>query len=199
MAAAKRHGQASYFRYVRRREDDDVIQELVDTAGGRIISSSRIVSVSAPQCPPMFADPSYNSVFHGIKKIAEVLKDLQALRPDEVPPDFWRVMSSILADEGSIPPAKADHPVVVIEDWMAQANPLCVKISPRPYQMPSSGHTPKAPPPVQAAFDGYPALIRRAYYSLGNYIAAKEILSAAKTGPVIVDTCPPQYVSNDGQ
>ena len=77
MAAAKRHGQASYFRYVRRREDDDVIQELVDTAGGRIISSSRIVSVSAPQCPPMFADPSYNSVFHGIKKITEVLKDLQ--------------------------------------------------------------------------------------------------------------------------
>ena len=75
-AAAKRYGQASYFRYVR-REDDDVFQELVDTASGRVVVSSRIVPVSAPHCPPMFADPSHNSVFHGIKKIAQVLKDLQ--------------------------------------------------------------------------------------------------------------------------
>ena len=74
--AAKKYGQASYFRYVR-KEGGDVIQQWVETMSGRVIASSRLVSVAAPQCPPMFGDPSYNSVFRGREKIGDVLKELQ--------------------------------------------------------------------------------------------------------------------------
>ena len=36
-------------------------------------------------------------------------------------------------------------------------------------------------------FDAYPPLIRRAFYTLGNYIAAQAIASASQSGPVVVD------------
>ena len=76
---ALKYGQSSYFRYVSEEEDGDVIQQLVETTSGRLMTSSRLVSVSAPKCPPMFVDPSYNSVFHGIKKIGDVLNDLKVI------------------------------------------------------------------------------------------------------------------------
>lgn len=40
---------------------------------------------------------------------------------------------------------------------------------------------------LRSSFDALPPLVRRAYYSLGNYIIAQEIAEAAKSGPVVVD------------
>ena len=40
---------------------------------------------------------------------------------------------------------------------------------------------------LRAKFDAYPSLIRRAFYILGNYIAAQEIATASQSGPVVVD------------
>lgn len=40
---------------------------------------------------------------------------------------------------------------------------------------------------LRPKFDAYPELIRRAFYTLGNYIAAQEIAAASKTGPVVID------------
>lgn len=36
-------------------------------------------------------------------------------------------------------------------------------------------------------FDDEPTIIRRAFYSLGNYIVASEIAKASTTSPVIID------------
>ena len=40
---------------------------------------------------------------------------------------------------------------------------------------------------LRPTFDAYPSLVRRAFYTLGNYIAAQEMASASQTGPVVVD------------
>lgn len=40
---------------------------------------------------------------------------------------------------------------------------------------------------LRSKFDAYPSMIRRAFYSLGNYISAQEIATASQTGPVVVD------------
>ena len=50
---------------------------------------------------------------------------------------------------------------------------------------------PKCLESLRAKFDACPELIRRAFYVLGNYIAAQQIAVASKSGPVIVD----RYVS----
>ena len=47
------------------------------------------------------------------------------------------------------------------------------------------------PPPqlthLRPVFDAYPEIVRRAYYSLGNYIVAEEIVRECQTKPVIMD------------
>lgn len=47
------------------------------------------------------------------------------------------------------------------------------------------------PPPkithLRAFFDKYPEIVRRAYYSMGNYIVAGEILKECQNRPVIMD------------
>ena len=40
---------------------------------------------------------------------------------------------------------------------------------------------------LRSKFDAYPSLIRRAFYTLGNYIAAQEMAVASQSGPVVVD------------
>ena len=40
---------------------------------------------------------------------------------------------------------------------------------------------------LRPKFDAYPSLIRRAFYTLGNYIAAQEMAVASQSGPVVVD------------
>lgn len=41
--------------------------------------------------------------------------------------------------------------------------------------------------PMRARFDREPPLIRRAFYALGNYITAKQIVQEGMKTPVIVD------------
>ena len=65
-------------------------------------------------------------------------------------------------------------------------SPLCEKLST------SLKATLFHPPPecivrVGPSFNALPHLVRRAYYSLGNYIIAQEIAEAAKSGPVVMD------------
>ena len=47
------------------------------------------------------------------------------------------------------------------------------------------------PPPqithLRAHFDRYPEIVRRAYYSVGNYIVAADIVKQCQTSPVIMD------------
>lgn len=47
------------------------------------------------------------------------------------------------------------------------------------------------PPPqltsLRAFFDKYPEIVRRAYYSMGNYIVARDIINECQTRPVIMD------------
>lgn len=46
------------------------------------------------------------------------------------------------------------------------------------------------PPQVQhlrAFFDKLPEIVRRAYYTLGNYIVAEDIIKELQTRPVIMD------------
>ena len=40
---------------------------------------------------------------------------------------------------------------------------------------------------LRPKFDAYPSLIRRAFYTLGNYISAQEMAVASQSGPVVVD------------
>ena len=73
---ARKYGQAAFYRYVWREEA--IVQELVATVSCQTVSSFPIVSVVPAPYPPVFADPSYHSVFHGMKKTKEVLLDFQA-------------------------------------------------------------------------------------------------------------------------
>ena len=40
---------------------------------------------------------------------------------------------------------------------------------------------------LRAYFDRFPEIVRRAYYSLGNYIVAMEIMKECQERPVIMD------------
>jgi UMP-CMP kinase 2 len=54
-----------------------------------------------------------------------------------------------------------------------------------------NGQTMSTPPPclhsLRDQFDGQPTVLRRAYYSLGNYIAAYEVEKLVQSCPVIMD------------
>lgn len=54
-----------------------------------------------------------------------------------------------------------------------------------------NGQKMSTPPPcllsLREQFDGQPTVLRRAYYSLGNYIAACEIEKVVQSCPVVMD------------
>jgi UMP-CMP kinase 2 len=54
-----------------------------------------------------------------------------------------------------------------------------------------NGQTMSTPPPclhsLRDQFDGQPIVLRRAYYSLGNYIAAYEVEKVVQSCPVVMD------------
>lgn len=73
---ARKYGQAAFYRYVWREEA--VVQELVATVSCQTVSSFPIVPVVPAPYPPVFAEPSYHSIFLGRKKTKEVLLEFQA-------------------------------------------------------------------------------------------------------------------------
>ena len=80
---ARKYGQPAFYRYVWKAET--IVQELVATVSCQLVSSFPIapapfpiVAIAPAPYPPVFADASSHSVFHGVKKIKEVLLELQA-------------------------------------------------------------------------------------------------------------------------
>ena len=63
---------------------------------------------------------------------------------------------------------------------------LCKRLS-ESIQATQLGTPPGCISHLRPVFDDHPPLVRRAYYSLGNYLAAEEIVEATKRGPCCLD------------
>ena len=63
---------------------------------------------------------------------------------------------------------------------------LCKRLS-ESIQATQLGTPPRCISHLRHVFDDHPPLVRRAYYSLGNYLAAQEIVEATERGPCCLD------------
>jgi UMP-CMP kinase 2 len=180
-------GQKSYCR-VSSKPGVEVVQELVSVSTQDVESTSVLQLAPPPSTPPVFADDSHHSVYHSVGKLRTVLREMRELEVEGVD----RLVSvstqhSDLLEGGEMKALKPKNPVIVIEglDGTGKST-LCHKLASS-----LNGTLLRTPPPciahLRSTFDDHPHLIRRAFYSAGNYIAAQEIMEKSVLGPVVVD------------
>ncbi|XP_063095651.1 UMP-CMP kinase 2, mitochondrial-like [Cavia porcellus] len=146
----------------------------------RQVSCARVVPVPAPPVHPVVLDLPSSAVFPDRDAARAVLEECTPFIPEA-----QAVLN--LVDQCPKQLRKGQFPVIVIEGLDATGKTTVTRsiseaLGAVLLQSPPSciGHWRKI-------FDDEPNIIRRAFYSLGNYIVASEIAEASTRSPVIVD------------
>ncbi|XP_046371058.2 uncharacterized protein LOC124145357 [Haliotis rufescens] len=143
-------------------------------------------STNKYKIPPMFNTPSCSPVFHSFERTMDILA-----RVSDMPE--VRELLSIGKKElpGSVNieslQSQLKHPFVVVEGMDAAGKTTLTETLEHKMQA-ARYHTP--PPCIQHLrkfFDPMPEIVRRAYYSLGNYIVAVQIAEECQQKAVIMD------------
>ncbi|XP_067650381.1 UMP-CMP kinase 2, mitochondrial-like [Haliotis asinina] len=136
--------------------------------------------------PPMFRNTTFSPVFHSYERTMDVLnrvsdmpevQELLAVGRKELPGNF-----SIESLQSQL-----KHPFVVVEGMDAAGKTTLTETLERKMQA-VRYHTP--PPCIQHLrkfFDAMPEIVRRAYYSLGNYVVAIQIAKECQQKAVVMD------------
>ncbi|XP_078683616.1 UMP-CMP kinase 2, mitochondrial-like [Branchiostoma floridae x Branchiostoma belcheri] len=181
---AFKHGQTEYFEYVLR--EGKLLRTRVGVSDDGVRSQDEMMTVDAPPCHPAFLHPENNAVFHSYSRAVNVLKEC---------PDIQGVSEVLSAASTLVPETfdvaslqeKCQHPVIVLEGLDATGK---TTLTGRLGEMLSAPVLQSPPPPIRhlrEVFDSQPELIRRAYYTLGNYILAMQVTQEAQTHPVVID------------
>ncbi|XP_007476235.1 UMP-CMP kinase 2, mitochondrial [Monodelphis domestica] len=157
--------------------------ELLGGAGDgglKPVGKARVVPTKEPQLHPAVPDLPLSVVFPSLEEVRKVFKECTSLIPEA-----QEVLN--LVDKCPKNVQKGKFPVIAIEGLDATGKTTVTHSIAKTMNAVFL----KSPPPCisqwRKIFDNEPAIIRRAYYSLGNYIIASEIAKASTQAPVIVD------------
>ncbi|XP_043926458.1 UMP-CMP kinase 2, mitochondrial isoform X1 [Protopterus annectens] len=147
---------------------------------GSEIRRTRILPVKGVPLYPYILNSSNSAVFYTFAGACSVLRECK-----EIIPEVKGILD--LAGQCTIKAPKGDFPVIVIEGLDATGkSTLCHALKDR-----LNAFLLKSPPSClsqwRKTFDEEPTLIKRAFYALGNYIAACEIATLSCKAPVIID------------
>ncbi|XP_036604132.1 UMP-CMP kinase 2, mitochondrial [Trichosurus vulpecula] len=140
----------------------------------------RVVPTVEPPLHPIVPDLPISVVFPNLEKTRKIFEECASLIPEA-----QEVLN--LVDKCSKNVQKGRFPVVVLEGLDATGKTTVA----RRVKKALNAVFLKSPPPCvtqwREIFDNEPTIIRRAYYSLGNYIVASEIAEASTQAPVVID------------
>ncbi|XP_043835985.1 UMP-CMP kinase 2, mitochondrial [Dromiciops gliroides] len=152
----------------------------VGDEGRKLVGKLRVVSTEEPPLHPSVPDLQGSVVFPNLEEAREVIVQCTSSIPEA-----QEVLN--LVDKCPKNAQKGKFPVIVIEGLDATGK---TTVTQRIAEALNAVFL-KSPPPCviqwRKIFDNEPAIIRRAYYSLGNYIMASEIAKESMQGPVIID------------
>ncbi|XP_027696215.1 UMP-CMP kinase 2, mitochondrial [Vombatus ursinus] len=140
----------------------------------------RVVPTAEPLLHPVVPDLPISVVFPNLKETRKVFEECTSLIPEA-----QKILS--LVDKCQKNVQKGKFPVIVIEGLDATGKTTVTHEVAKAL----NAIFLKSPPPCvsqwRKIFDNEPTIIRRAYYSLGNYIVASEIAKSSTQAPVIID------------
>ncbi|KAG9465401.1 hypothetical protein GDO78_018398 [Eleutherodactylus coqui] len=161
-------------------EEHEIWQCLWELNGGaKETARSRVLRVEEPVSSPFVDSIKGSAMFYSLEDACDVLEECSS-----VIPEAKEVLASVQPHR---PLDEGRFPVIVIEGLDATGKSTLTE-SLRSHL---NAALLKSPPDCisqwRTIFDSESALIKRAYYAIGNYIGAAEIAKASKTSPVIVD------------
>lgn len=166
-------------------QDNELIAKIFSVENiHECLVTSKLNEVAPPPVHPAFISQETNSVYHDIERCYEVLDQFDSL--DEVR-ELRKICDGYIQKYGCMAPLTAKNRVVVIEGLDATGKStlttaLGVKLNATVLKSP-----PECICHLRPKFDSHPQLLRRAFYSLGNYAFAAMIKEAADKGVVIAD------------
>ncbi|XP_074065704.1 UMP-CMP kinase 2, mitochondrial isoform X2 [Macrotis lagotis] len=157
--------------------------ELPEGAGDeglKLVGKLRVVPTEQPPLHPSVPDLPMSVVFPSLEEARKVFEECTSLIPEA-----QEVLN--LVDKCPKNIQKGKFPVIVIEGLDATGK---TTVTEKVAEVLNAVFL-KSPPPCvsqwRKIFDNEPTIIRRAYYSLGNYIIASEIAKESTQAPVIID------------
>ncbi|XP_072490389.1 UMP-CMP kinase 2, mitochondrial [Notamacropus eugenii] len=140
----------------------------------------RVVPAVEPPLHPLVPDLPMSVVFPSLEKTRKVFEECTSLIPEA-----QEVLN--LVDKCPKNVQKGKFPVIVIEGLDATGKTTVTQKVSKALNAVFLKSPPNCVTQWRKIFDDQPTIIRRAYYSLGNYIVASEIAKASTQTPVIID------------
>ncbi|XP_036119326.1 UMP-CMP kinase 2, mitochondrial [Molossus molossus] len=154
--------------------------ELRDGQGWRQVDPEPVVSAPEPTLHPVVPDLPSSGVFPHREAARAVLEACTPFIPEA------RAMLDLVS-QCPAQVQKGKFPVIVIEGLDATGKTTVTQAVSDALKAVLLKSPPASISQWRKVFDDEPTIIRRAFYSLGNYIVASEIAKASVTSPVVVD------------
>lgn len=182
-------GSGEVLRIYLECSDNTVHVQPFDQLENTVIDSNDFLLV--PSLPvgihPAFISSDTNSVYHTIQRCYDVLNEFESF--DEIK-DLKSICDKYIKktkDWNENLPLKAKNSVIVIEGLDATGKTTLTRNLGKNLNATVLKSPPECICHLRSKFDSHPQLLRRAFYSLGNYAFAAMINEAANDGIVIVD------------
>ncbi|XP_046519276.1 UMP-CMP kinase 2, mitochondrial isoform X1 [Equus quagga] len=163
-----------------RRQVWQCLWELQDGHGWREVGRERVVPAPEPALHPVVPDLPSSGVFPTREAARAVLEACTAFIPEA------RAVLD-LVDQCPEQVQKGKFPVIAIEGLDATGKTTVTQSVSETLKAVLLKSPPSCIGQWRKIFDDEPTIIRRAFYSLGNYIVASEIARESTKSPVIVD------------
>ncbi|XP_036882418.2 UMP-CMP kinase 2, mitochondrial isoform X1 [Manis javanica] len=154
--------------------------ELRDGAGWQQVGQEPVVAAPEPDLHPAVPDLPSSAVFPHRAAARAVLEACTPFIPEA------RAVLD-LVDQCPEQLRKGEFPVIAIEGLDATGKTTVTRSVAESLKAVLLKSPPACISQWREIFDDEPTIIRRAFYSLGNYIVASEIAKASTTSPVIID------------
>ncbi|KAL4222439.1 UMP kinase [Mactra antiquata] len=160
-------------------EDTEFSLQLVDR------SELRDDDIPEDQTSPIFFRSDISPLFHDYKTARHILEQLSGV------PEVKELIDTTDKYVTTGPVSSIDqnlvHPFIVVEGMDATGKTTLTEELEKRMGAVRYFTPPSSICSLRAFFDKCPEIVRRAYYSMGNYIVARDIIKECQTRPVIMD------------
>ncbi|KAL8565235.1 hypothetical protein ACOMHN_001133 [Nucella lapillus] len=142
--------------------------------------------VENPKISPIFKENRFSPVYHHYKRAMDVLNMYRESREVQ---ELLQIAEHKLGDGKTVDELQSmmKEPLIVVEGMDATGKTTLTQILEEKLNAARYSTPPPCLLPLRKFFDKLPEIVRRAYYSLGNYLVAQEIAAECQTRPVIMD------------
>ncbi|XP_046569893.1 uncharacterized protein LOC124278207 isoform X2 [Haliotis rubra] len=181
------------YRFVQRDQTNVLEQTMMEPDAADVKTNAHfrldcpsVDSTIEDRIPPMFNNTTCSPVFHSFERTMDVLnrvsdmlevQELLAIGKKELPESFN--VESLQS--------QLKHPFVVVEGMDAAGKTTLTETLERKIQAVRYYTPPPCIQHLRKFFDTMPEIVRRAYYSLGNYIVAIQIAKECQQKAVVMD------------